>query len=209
MYHTIGMKKYTDHENAIFKLLRKQGTLRSCDLKALGIPRMVIVRLIGKGELERVARGLYRKPNTFLSEKETMVNIAIKVPKAVFCLLSALQFHELTTQLPREVWIAMPRGSHTPKMDYPSIRMIQYSKAAYSAGIEDHKVDQTLLRVYSPAKTVVDCFKFRNKIGLDVALEALNDVLKKKKATMDEIYRFAKLERVHKVMQPYLEAMMI
>ena len=203
------MKKYTAHEKTIFKLLRKKGTLRSCDLTMLAIPRKVLSRMINKEELEKVARGLYRAPNTFLSEKETMVNVALRSPKAVFCLLSALQFHELTTQLPRQVWIAMPHGSHTPKMDYPPLRMIQYSKAAYSAGIEDHEIDQTILRVYSPAKTVVDCFKFRNRVGLDVALEALNDVLKQKKATMDEIYRFAKIQRVYKIMQPYLEAMMI
>lgn len=193
----------------IIEKLDEVGTLRSSELEALGITRATLSRMVDAGLIERVSRGLYRKANALLSENEELVNIALKSPKAVFCLLSALQFHELTTQWPRQVWIALPQGVRPPRMDHPVIRVVRLSGSAYSSGIETHVSDQVKLKVYSPAKTVVDCFKFRNKIGLDVALEALNDVLKKKKATMDEIYRFAKIERVHKVMQPYLEAMMI
>jgi predicted transcriptional regulator of viral defense system len=124
----------------------------------------------------------------------------------VFCLLTALQFHELTTQLPRQVWIAMPRGSHVPRIAYPPLKMVQVSGEAYSAGIEVVERDQVPLRVYGVAKTVVDCFKHRNKIGLDVALEALRDARAQRKASADELWHYARICRVANVMRPYLEA---
>jgi len=125
----------------------------------------------------------------------------------VFCLLTALQFHELTTQLPRQVWIAMPSGSHVPKMGWPPLRMIQMTGATYSAGVETVVRDRVRLRVYNAAKTVADCFKYRNRIGLDVALEALRDVRAQKKASADDLWRYAKICRVANVMRPYLEVM--
>ena len=195
------------YEQQILEEAKKAGTLRAQDLDHLNIPRVILTRLVKSGQLERVARGLYRLPEFSVSEKEAMVNIALKAPKAVFCLLSALQFHELTTQIPRQVWIGMPRGSHSPKIDYPPIKMVQYSGLAYSEGIERHTIDQVELRIYNSAKTVIDCFKHRNKIGLDIALEALREVLKQKKATRDELFYYAKLMRVKNIIQPYLEAM--
>ena len=156
-------------------------------------------------QLEKVGRGLYRLPNQG-SENESLVAIATKVPQAVFCLFTALQFHELTTQLPRQIWIAMPRGSHVPKIDYPPLKMVQFSGAAYSEGIEVVERDQVKLRIYCVAKTVADCFKHRNKIGLDVALEALKDARAQKKASADDLWRYAKTCRVANVMRPYLEA---
>ncbi len=205
MEHTITMNN--TYEKQVLKLLKQKLTVRSCDLQTIGVPRVVLTRMVQSGALERVARGLYRKPNTFLSEKETMVDVALKSPRAVFCLLTALQFHELTTQLPREIWIAMPQGSRTPRMDYPPIKLVRFSGKTYSEGIQTVVCDRVAIKIYNPAKTVVDCFKFRNKIGLDVALEALKDVLRKKKATRDELYYFAKIERVKKIILPYLEAM--
>jgi predicted transcriptional regulator of viral defense system len=132
--------------------------------------------------------------------------VAARAPQAVFCLLTALQFHGLTTQLPRQVWIALPQGSHTPKMDYPPVKLTQYSGDAFKQGIETHRIDQVEIRVYSAAKTVADCFKHRNKIGLDVALEALKDARSQKKASADDLWRYAKICRVANVMRPYLEA---
>lgn len=205
MEHTIGMNN--THKKQVLKLIKQKLTLRSSDLQAIGVPRIVLTRMVREGVLEKVSRGLYRKPDTFLSENETLVDIALVAPRAIFCLLSALQFHGLTTQLPREVWIAMPQGSRVPKMDYPPIRMMRFSGKTYSEGIQTVVRDRVALKIYSPAKTVVDCFKFRNKVGLDVALEALKDALKKKKATRDELYYFAKIERVIKIILPYLEAM--
>ncbi|GAB2881491.1 type IV toxin-antitoxin system AbiEi family antitoxin domain-containing protein [Uliginosibacterium flavum] len=195
------------HSQRVLELAHQKGTLRAADLTPQGLPRVVLTRLAASGQLERVGRGLYRLPNSEVSEHDSLVQIARKVPQAVICLLSALQFHELTTQLPRQVWIAMPRGSHTPKIDYPPVKMLQFSGAAYSEGIEVVERDQVNLRVYSVAKTVADCFKHRNKIGLDVALEALREVIAKRKASNDEIWQFAQVCRVSNVMRPYLEAL--
>ena len=194
------------HAQRILSLARQKGLLRASDLDAIEAPRVVLTRLIEGGLLERVSRGLYRLPSHPGSEHEGLATIAAKVPQAVFCLLTALQFHELTTQLPRQVWIAMPRGSHVPRVDYPPIKMVQMTGAVYTAGIEEHLRDGVTLRVYSAAKTVADCFKHRNKIGLDVALEALKDARAKKMASADDLWRFAKICRVANVMLPYLEA---
>jgi predicted transcriptional regulator of viral defense system len=194
------------HAQRILTLASQSGLLRPCDLAGAGAARAALTRLVGTGQLEKVGRGLYRLPGTQASEHESLTAIATQVPQAVFCLLTALQFHELTTQLPRQVWIAMPRGSHAPKIDYPPLKMVQFTGAAYSEGIEVFERDKVPLRVYGVAKTVADCFKHRNKIGLDVALEALKDALTQKKATADELWHFAKICRVANVMRPYLEA---
>lgn len=159
------------------------------------------------GQLERVGRGLYRVPGADVSESESLSTVAARVPQAVFCLLTALQFHELTTQLPRQVWIAMPRGSHAPRMDYPPLKMVQFTGDAYLQGIEELTRDGTRLRVYSAAKTVADCFKHRNKIGLDVAIEALKDARTQGKARVDDIWRFATINRVANIIRPYMESL--
>ena len=191
----------------VLTLTSQRGLLRASHLQELGIARVVLSRLTASGQLERVGRGVYRLPERGGSEHESLVTIAVKVPQAVFCLLTALQLHELTTQLPRQVWIAMPQGSHAPKMDYPPVKMVQFSGDAYAAGVEVVQVDQVALQVYGVAKTVADCFKHRNKIGLDVAIEALKDALAQRKVTADELWRFAKICRVANVMRPYLEAL--
>lgn len=191
----------------ILALARKRGVLRPGDLPGVAAARVTLTRLVATGQLERVGRGLYRLPGASASEHETLVAVAAQVPPAVFCLLTALQFHGLTTQLPREVWIAMPRGSHVPRLDYPPLKMVQSSAEAFGAGVEEHVRDRVPLRVYGVARTVADCFKHRNKIGLDVALEALRDALKQKKTTVDELWRYARICRVANVMRPYLEAM--
>jgi predicted transcriptional regulator of viral defense system len=194
------------HAQRILSLARQKGLLRASDLDAIEAPRVVLTRLTEAGLLERVSRGLYRLPSHPGSEHEGLATVAAKVPQAVFCLLTALQFHELTTQLPRQVWIAMPRGSHVPRLDYPPIKMVQMTGAVYTAGIEEHLRDGVTLRVYSAAKTVADCFKHRNKIGLDVALEALKDARAERMASADDLWRYAKVCRVANVMRPYLEA---
>ena len=194
------------HHQRVLDLARQKGLLRARDLDAINAPRVILTRLTAAGQLDRVGRGLYRLPNAQVSEYESLCTIAAKTPDAVFCLLTALQFHELTTQLPRQIWIAMPRGSHPPRIDYPPLKLVQFSGEAYSTGIEEVERDGIRLKVYSVAKTVADCFKHRNKIGLDVALEALKDARGHGKASMEDLWRFAKICRVANVMRPYLES---
>ena len=193
------------HTRRVLDLARQQGLLRAVDLDAIGAPRVVLTRLIAAGLLDRVGRGLYRLPNYPASEHEGLVLVAAKVPQAVFCLLTALQFHGLTTQLPHEIWIAMPRGSHAAGIEEHQRQRHSGALGQRGLQIEEHRRDGATLRVYSPAKTVVDCFKHRNKIGLDVAMEALKDAWKARKASADDLWRFAKVCRVANVMLPYME----
>ena len=195
------------HPQRVLDLARRRGVLRPGDLQGVGAARVVLTRLMASGQLERIGRGLYRLPGAQVSAHETLATVAAKAPQAVFCLLTALQFHGLTTQLPRQVWIAMPRGSHVPRLDYPPLKMVQSSGGAFDEGIELHTRDQVPLRVYGVAKTVADCFKHRNKVGLDVALEALREARSQNKATVDEIWHYAGICRVAQVMRPYLEAL--
>ncbi len=194
------------HTQRVLDLAGQKGLLRAADLDAIEAPRIVLTRMTAAGLLDKVGRGLYRLPGHPASEHEGLATVATKVPQAVFCLLTALQFHELTTQLPRQIWIAMPRGSHVPRIDYPPLRMVQMSGHVYAEGVETVERDGVALRVYGVAKTVADCFKHRNKIGLDVALEALKDARIQRKASADELWRYATVCRVANVMRPYLEA---
>jgi len=191
----------------LLALARQKGMLRSSDVDGIGIPRTYLSRLTASGQLEKIGRGLYRLPDGPAFEQDSLAIVALKAPQAVFCLFSALQFHELTTQLPRQVWIALPHGSRAPRMDYPPVKLVQFSGAAYLEGIELHDHRQIGLRVYSVAKTIADCFKHRHKIGLDVALEALKDARRQKKIDADELWHYAKVCRVANVMRPYLEAL--
>ncbi|AYQ28201.1 hypothetical protein DT070_09370 [Polaromonas sp. SP1] len=209
MEHTSGVMSSSPkviHTQRILDLARQKGMLRPGDLQGVGAARVLLTRMTASGQLEKVGRGLYRIPGANASEHETLSTVAMRVPQAVFCLLTALQLHGLTTQLPRQVWIAMPRGSHVPRLDYPPLKMVQFTGEAYAEGVEVFERDQVSLRVYGVAKTVADCFKHRNKIGLDVALEALRDVRSQKKASADDLWHFAKICRVANVMRPYLEA---
>ena len=200
------MRSAVTHTQRVLQLAHKNGWLRASELADAGVPRAVLTRMAASGQLERAARGLYRLPDSGSSEHEGLVTVASKVPQAVVCLLSALQFHGLTTQLPWQVWFAMPRGSHVPRLEYPPIRMVQFTGEAYTQGIETHERDGVKLHVYSVAKTVADCFKHRNKIGMDVALEALKDARAQGRASFDDLWRCAKVCRVSNVMRPYMEA---
>ena len=193
------------HTRRVLDLALQKGLLRASDLEAIDAPRVILTRLTAAGLLDKVGRGLYRLSSHPGSEHESLAAIATRVPQAVFCLLTALQFHDLTTQLPRQIWIAMPRGSHVPRIAYPPIKMVQMTGDVYAEGIETVERDGVKLHVYWVAKTVADCFKHRNKIGPDVAVEALKDARAKRKATVDDLWRYAKLCRVANVMRPYLE----
>ena len=191
----------------LLDLVRSRGMIRPCDLTLLGIPRVSLTRAVRRGHLERVGRGLYGLPGREVSAQGSLAEVALRVPKGVVCLLSALRFHELTTQAPFEVWLAIENKAFAPKLDYPPLRIVRFSGAALTEGVEVHSVDGVTVRVTSVAKTVADCFKYRNKIGLDVALEALRDAWHGKRMTSDDIWRYAKVCRVANVMRPYLESL--
>lgn len=191
----------------LLDLVRARGLVRSCDLTPLGIPRVALTRAVRRGQLERVGRGLYGLTERPVSAHGTLAEVARRVPKGVVCLLSALRFHDLTTQAPFEVWLAIANKAATPKLDYPPLRLVRFSGAALTEGVEEHVVDGVTVRVTGVAKTVVDCFKYRNKIGLDVALEALREAWVGRRMTSDQIWHYAKIDRVAKVMQPYLESL--
>ncbi len=193
-------------DRRIQSLLRKTGTARSRDLVAAGLSRADISRRVAAGKLVRLSRGLYAMPGYEEGEHSGMIAVAKRAPGVVFCLLSALRFHELTTQAPFEVWIAIGNKEHPPRLKYPPLRVMRFSGESLLAGVKTHTVKGAKIRVTSVAKTVADCFKFRNKVGLDVALEALREARRTKKASADELWRYAKIDRVANVMRPYLEA---
>ncbi|MDF1826925.1 MAG: type IV toxin-antitoxin system AbiEi family antitoxin domain-containing protein [Legionellaceae bacterium] len=205
MEHTINMNTKIKYSQKALNLVEAKGIVRSSDFVEEGIPRMTISRLVAAHELQQIERGLYCLPQKEFSEKESLIVVASRVPQAIFCLLTALQIHELTTQLPRKIWIAMPIDSHVPKIEYPPIKMVKYTGKAYSEGIEIQQSDGIDYRVYNVAKTIADCFKHRNKIGIDIAIEALKDAYGKNKVTTDELWHYAKICRVANVMRPYLE----
>ena len=189
----------------ILELARRQRLLSAADLRSHGWSPQLLLKLHRTGQLQRVTRGLYSLPDSEMTEHQSLVEVCRRVPKAVVCLLSALQFHEIGTQLPHEVWIALPEATQTPAIDYPSLRIARLRGEAYSEGIETIVEHGSTIRVYSLAKTITDCFKFRHKVGLDVALEALKEAWRQRKLNIDEVTRYARINRVAQVMQPYLE----
>jgi predicted transcriptional regulator of viral defense system len=193
--------------NKLIDLVRNQGLIRPRDLAPLGIPRVSLTRAVRRGELERIGRGLYGLPGRPVSTHGSLAEVARRVPKGVVCLLSALRFHGLTTQAPFEVWLAIENKAIAPKLDYPPLRIVRFSGAALTEGVEEHVVDGVMVRVTGVAKTVADCFKYRNKIGLDVALEALREAWHGKCMTSNNLWRYAKVCRVANVMRPYLDSL--
>lgn len=190
----------------IVKLIRKNGILRPRDLDAYGIPREYLRQLYEVGQLDRAGRGLYVLADAEVTENHTFAQAAKRVPKGIISLLSALRFHELTTQLPFEVWMMIEAKAWMPKVDRPRIRFMRSSGKAFTEGIVIHNIEGVSVKIYDPAKTVVDCFKYRNKIGLDVAIEALRDCIIQRKCTMDALWGYAKICRVTNVIRPYMEA---
>jgi predicted transcriptional regulator of viral defense system len=193
-------------ERQALQIVRQLGIARAAELEAHGVPRAQIYQLVRKGLLERQARGIYVASRHPFTAEHTLAQVAKRVPGGVLCLLTALRFHELTTQAPAEVWIALPEKARKPRLDYPRLRVARFSGAALTEGIETHRLEHVDVRVYSAAKTVADCFKYRNKVGIDVAVEALRDFSRKHRGGATELARFARICRVTRVMQPYLDA---
>jgi predicted transcriptional regulator of viral defense system len=181
--------------------------IRPRDLDAHGIPREYLRRLCAMGVLERQSRGIYALRDAELTQHHSLMHACKRVPKGVVCLLSALRFHNLTTQAPFEIWMAIDRKARLPKTEGVPLHLVRFSGEALTEGIERHRIEGVDVSVYCPAKTVADCFKYRNKIGLDVALEALRECRRERRCTMDDLWRFAKICRVANVMRPYMEAL--
>ncbi len=196
----------TSKKEKLLDFVRQAGVIRAKDLATLGIPRIYLSRLVETGDLEQLGRGIYAAGDATPTAHRTLVHASVRVPKGTICLISALRFHNLTTQLPHKVWIAVDAGTRTPKEHQIPLRIVHFSGKALTEGVETHKIEGVEVRIYNIAKTVADCFKYRNKVGLDIALEALRETQRERKCTMDELWQYAKICRVANVMRPYLEA---
>lgn len=190
----------------LLELARNQAIFSASDALAAGVHSAWLSRAVAEGLIERVARGRYRLAGRETTEHHTLALVASRAPTSVVCLLSALQFHRIGTQTPVEVWIAVERRAARPRLSYPPLRVVRFSGPAFTAGVECHGIEGQEVRVYSLAKTIADCFKFRNQIGLDVALEALNDAWQQRRLSLADLNVYAGIDRVQNVMQPYIEA---
>jgi predicted transcriptional regulator of viral defense system len=213
MFHNVGryiqgptFRNMPTQAAQVLALAKRHGVIRPQDLDRKGIPRVVLTRLTRSGQTERAGRGLYVLAGREVTEHHTLAEACKRIPQGVVCLLSALRFHGLTTQQPFEVWIAIDRKARRPRVDAPPLRIVRFSGEALTSGIEPHTVEGVSIRVTSPARTVADCFRYRNKIGLDVAVEALRDYRRRRSGTMDDLWRAAETARVTTVIRPYLEA---
>ena len=198
---------HTTQAERLIRHTRKRGFVRPRDLERLNIARTVLKRLVDDGQLVRRSRGVYTAPDHDATEHTDLAAVAARAPAAVICLLSALRFHDLTTQNPTEVWIMIGRNARRPAIEHPPLRVVRASGAALKAGIKTDRIENVAVQVTIPAKTVADCFRYRSTIGTDVAIEALRDCWRQHKATMDEIHHYAKIDRVANVMRPYLESL--
>ncbi len=187
--------------------LARRGPIRARDLAKAGIPRTYLRRLSDRGVLEQVDRGLYRLADAPVTEHHSLAEVAKRVPKGVICLLSALQVHALTTEAPHAVWVMIDRHARTPKLLYPKLEIVRASGPARTRGVEGRIIEGVPVRLTTPAKTVVDCFRYRNRVGLDVALAALRDYLRKHRGGIDVLVQAARADRVQAVLRPYLEAL--
>lgn len=196
----------TNDSQKVLTLARRVRGVTAREIAAAGIHRQVLSRLVATGEIERVVRGLYKLPAQPITEHHGLAMAASSVPQGVVCLLSALQFHGIGTQLPSEIWMAVDRRSRRPALKFPPLRIFRFSGDALTEGVNLHRIEGQSVRVYGVAKTLADCFKYRNKIGLDVALEALREAWRARQFTMDELDHYARICRVERVMRPYMEA---
>jgi predicted transcriptional regulator of viral defense system len=197
----------TTQAQRVLNLVREKGIVRGTELDRLGIHRMHLKRLVDHGLVVQRSRGIYEAAVPRLSEHDSVIEVAVRVPKATLCLLTALRLHELTTQNPFEVWIMIDRKARKPAINYPPVRIVRASGSALAEGVETKALDGVDIHITTVAKTIADCFKYRNTVGIDVAIESLRDAWRQKKAVMDDIVAAAKIDRVANVMRPYLESL--
>ena len=192
---------------AIPRTLARRSIFSAAEAVAAGVHPQTLARLVDRGAVERVSHGRYRLPDAEITEHHGLAIAASAAPKSVICLLSALRFHDVTTQNPSEVWLAIERRSRAPRLDYPPLRIFRFSGRAFTRGVESIVIEGRRVRIYSLAKTIADLFKYRHKVGLEVAVEALRDSIRSRKVKPSEIDPFARICRVREVMRPYLEAL--
>ncbi len=194
------------HEDRALALLEGRGVVRARELAAAGVNPAALVRLVQKGAVRRLGRGLYALPDADAPAEQSLAEVAARAPRAVICLVSALQFHEVTLQTPRRVWIAIGQKDWAPKIDYPPVRVVRFSEKALALGVETHDIGGVPVKVFDPAKSVVDCFRFRSVVGLDVALEGLKQAIAAGKARPARIADYAVTLRIWSVLRPYIQA---
>jgi len=182
------------------------GQLRMGEAIQYGISRYMLYKMRDNGALEQISRGIYRLADLAPISNPDLITVCLRYPKAVVCLISALSYHNMTTQIPREVSIAVSRETRIPSLDYPPIHAFKFSSEAFGSGIEKHQIDGVTVQIYSAEKTLADCFKFRNKLGMDVVLEALKFYRSQKEINMDMLLKYARVCRIEKLMRPYLES---
>lgn len=199
------MPKSFDKAQEIFR--QDQGILRTSKAKRLGINESTLKRMVEAGLLVKEARGLYRLADEPPLSNPDFVQVAIRIPAGVICLISALNFHDLTTQIPHKVYVALPRGTKRPQIDYPPLDFIWPVDRIYSAGIETHVIDGVRVRIYSKEKTIADCFKYRSKVGLSIAVEALKDYLHRKGRDVDALLHYSRVDKVERIITPYIKAL--
>ena len=195
-----------DRAVAVFK--KHGGILRTAQALRAGIHPGTLYAMRDSRALEVVSRGVYRIADSAPLGNPDLVTVASRVPGGVICLISALAFHDLTTQIPHEVHVALPRGAEEPRLDHPPIKTYRFTGEAFTEGVETHELDGVSVRIYSPEKTLADCFKFRNKVGLDTAVEAVRFYRERKRVKVDDLMRHAAICRVEKIIRPYLEALL-
>lgn len=206
---TIWNNRRVNQPAAIAKaLIHRKGVVRSRELVDAGVARAQLSRLVAAGDLIRLARGVYTAPGaTLAGAEEGVLVVAERIPEARLCLLTALRLHGLTTQAPFEIWVAIGNKDRPPRLDWPPLQVVRFSGEALTAGLEFHTIGNRQVRVTNVAKTVADCFKFRSLVGLDVAIEALREVLRERATSVDELWKYAAICRVTRIMRPYLEAL--
>jgi predicted transcriptional regulator of viral defense system len=186
-------------------LLKAKGMLRLKDFIAENIEPETLARLVREGHVHRPARGLYQLSDAPIDAAHTLAEAATLVPKGIICLISALQFHALTLQMPSAVWMAIGRTAWKPAISYPPIRFVRFNEWAMTAGVEQHPIQSRYISITNPARTIVDCFRYRNKIGIDVAMEGLREGIRRRKSTPDQLWQYAEKARVWTIMRPYVE----
>lgn len=194
-------------ETAIQAIKAAGGIIRTGDARSKGIYDRTLVNLVNDGKLEQISRGLYRLVTKEPISNPDLVTVAAKIPQGVICLISALSFHNITTQIPHEVFVALDRNSRTPRLDYPPISVYRFTGKAFTEGVEKRKIDNIEVKIFNAEKTLADCFKFRNKIGMDIVLEALKLYKSKRKFDIHALLKYAKVCRIEKQMRPYLEVL--